>query len=321
MKKRVFIVTGHCDNFDKEYMTLSLLEKIRNNFPDDDIVYASHLNISEKFQKYADYVVYVRENPIENRDICNDLSESFAEFFYNIPNMNNVIKLTIPNHGYAHHMLISGSMRILCHDYEYYHFSNYDIDYDFLIEDLKKRESFCEKYDGFFYEFKYRLDWVNTEIFTINKKIADYISQIKQYKDYTGFISLEEKYTNFLKDKFNIHVEKNNGSEFSYGKVDFKFSRSDTLRYLNPISINFSICPIKQNNQIKIIILHKKQNHKLKLVLHYFQGPETINVEGYPGCWHMLDVKHACIVDVYSENEKVLVFDLNEQKNYGRMIK
>ena len=320
MKKRVFIVTGHCDNLDKEYMTLLLLEKIRNKFPNDDIVYSSHLLIPEKIQKYVDYSFFIKENPIENRDIITDLTQSYAEFLFDIPDKGSLIKLSIPNHGYAHHLLISGSMRCLNHDYEFYHFSNYDIDFNFLMNDFHKREMMTTSMDGFFYEFKINNDWVNTEIFTVNKKISQYISNLKNYDSYTGFISLEEKYTDFLKNKFNIYIEKNIHEDVSFGSVDFKFSRSESLRYLIPNLPEFSIIPIIKDNAIKITILHKKNNN-LKFIFHYFEGAREVIIQGNQGSWNIIDVDHPCLVDLISNDFHILRFDLKEKTNFGEILR
>lgn len=319
MKKRVFIVTGHCDSNEKEFVTLSLLEEIKSKYVDDDLVYGSHLKISEKIQDIVDYAFYIKENPIENRDIITDITKGYALNFYDIPNNGDVIKFLIPNHGYAHHMLISGTMRCLVHDYEYYHFCNYDIEPKLFFDSFNYREKFCDSYDGFFYNFNYNQNWINTEFFTIRKNIVDVISQIKEYEEYTSKISLEEIYTDLLKPRFKIYTEDHDIKEGTFGKIDFKSSKSNIVKSLNPHFPEFDIVAVKYQDMDKIIIHHRAKND-IDVIFHRKNGDEKINVQSPGGGWHMLSVIEPCIVSVFRDGILYFKFDLNDRNNYGEFV-
>jgi len=319
MKKRIFVVTGHCDSYEKEFLTLTLLEEIKIKYPNDDIIYGSHLTISEKLQENVDYLFQVKENPIENRDIITDLTSNFGYNFYDIPTKGKIIRFLIPNHGYAHHMLISGTLRCLVHDYEYYHFCNYDINPDLFFRDIDHREKICEDYDGFFYNFNFIKKWVNTEYFTIKKNIVDEISKIRSYSEYTGCLSLEERYTQILTKKFNIHRENHEITDHNFGKIDFKFSSTKHVRPLNPHFPEFGIVAIRHDNLIKIVILHRKDNN-LDIVFHLPKKDERIKIRNSKHGWNMVSTKEPCIVSLYKDEKIYFKFDLNDEHNFGKFI-
>ena len=86
------IITSYVDTFEKEKISLKLLDYLKDkNLP---IIFVGNYKIPESIQEKADWVLYTKENPKINRDMV-----LWSQIPYN-PKFKTISHT--PDHGYAH---------------------------------------------------------------------------------------------------------------------------------------------------------------------------------------------------------------------------
>jgi len=321
--KRVFIFTGHCNTEYKERVLIDLIKKTLFQY-DGHSVYASHLKPSPQVLDLVDYSIYIKENLIENVDIKNDITSRFGMYFFDIPESGRTMFINLPNHGWAHHQLMSTSLRILDHKYEYYHFINYDADHN-IISQIKEHERKCKEYDAYFYSFRYEPDKVNTECFTITEKVREKIQSVSRYEDYyhLGHHICEHNYTNMLKD-FNVY---NAGlypftDDHEIGSIIFNQNDGYDIRPLRGDKEYIHIMPyLSDSGRPNIAFIFLKD---MKIVLRFFRDDSLIKEDTIHGNGGLLYIREGiensiCRIEV--DNVPFCAFDMSKEYNYGKIIK
>lgn len=322
-RKRVFITTGHCDSEEKENVAVELIRKIRKRYS-GDYVFASHIPPTKKIIDLVDYVVYIKENLIENAHILNDVTQQFGLFLYNMPYKGTVIRINCPNHGWAHHQLMSTSLRTLDHRYENYHFVNYDAHHS-IVNQILKHEVALKEHDGFFYNFK-DTDQLNTECYSINDKIRKKIESKRKYEDYynLGHYICENNYTNMVQE-FDIY----RAGPYPYtedheiGSIKFT-TPCDYIDINRPIGFvypDFEFVPYKEIDGQSYFILRILND--CKIVLRMYKNEELIKENKYvgkSGIFYFDALDNNCVCKIEYNGKPFLAFDTSKEYNYGIKI-
>lgn len=323
-RKRVFITTGHCDSEEKENLVIELIQKIRKRYS-GDYVFASHIQPTKKIIDLVDYVVYIKENIIENVHISNDITQNFGLFFFNMPNDGNVIRINRPNHGWAHHQLMSTSLRILDHKYENYHFINYDAHHS-IINQILKHEVALKEHDGFFYTFCNEFEQVNTECYSINDKIRKKIESVRRYEDYynLGHWVCEHNYTNLVKE-FNIYdaglYPYTENHEIGSIKFTSPCEYNDINRPIGFVYPDFEFCPYKEADGQSYYILRILND--CQIVLTMYKNEKLIKenkYDGKSGFFYFDVLDNNCVCKIEYNGKPFLAFDTSKKYNYGIKI-
>lgn len=263
--KRIIIVTGHCDTKEKEKIVIKLLKEIRKRF-DCKILFSSHIFPNNEIAELSDYVVYLKENIIENVDWYNRTSLDFnarIRFKDYSDKENTLIELikTKPLHGYAHHHIMTSALRVIEHSYDVIHFINYDAHYG-ALDNIPEFEQYIKAgYDGVFYDFRNGDSrMVNTECYTINNKIKEHIEKYKTIDDYYKFnhIMCEYVYTELVKNFQIKRVGPFKGNpDGEIGSIQFRNSKDGLLKPLFPEHPDFIVFPyidLYSNDKLMLFI-------------------------------------------------------------------
>jgi len=233
-----FIVSGHLNTEDKIKTSLNLLKKIRELRPHITIIFVSHLNIPDDILSLVDTFVFTKENPILNYDI----SDNFTKKHKNILQTDKFSYLSYsPNASFAHLISICDGLSFGASvGFKKFHYISSDCDIE-MLNNLYTHNSYLSSYDACFYEFG---EWVNTEFFSFNLKLAKLLFKYRSYENFKKLLDprLEPAICNLLNsnniDYFCMKTDKKFGfgnSGFSY---KFKYVSGDQKIFLFPIKIS-----------------------------------------------------------------------------------
>lgn len=336
---RCIIVTGHCDTPEKNELVLKLLTEIRKRF-DCKLAFSTHIYPNTDISDIVDYVLYLKENKIENVDWFSERTLEFSLKFnlwdYSKQNLvDTILMKPKPLHGFAHHHIMSSALRMLDYEYDVYHFINYDAHWGALDNVLKFEEYIKDGYDGVFYDFRTEDNrFVNTECYTINEKIKNKIESVKTIEEYydADHVMCEYVYTKMV-EPFKIkRVGPFTGTvDGEIGSIQFRDSMDEQLKPLfpeHPFFISFPyedpyankkillFVPRVSDKRIKIMFVEKQSKKLIAEVTFDRQDPGKVSKIDLPD--EVLD-SYCEIVDLI-EDKIIFKFDLSDKINWGAFI-
>lgn len=307
MSKHFIIVPAHLDKKYKEPIAINLLKQL-SDIPDISICFCSHhKNIPDKIYEYSDYVIFDKNNPILNWDICDEVTRKFNCVL-------NDIAYALPYHGYAHFLSLCDGLALgMNTGHKTFSFMNYDV-IDFCVKQLPAHIDEIKKnvWDSIFYPYLDTL--LCTEFFTFNTKVALAFYEFRNFEKFKSFdnVMLEYVVTNIIKFKHikNVLVESQTIDE-SLGRVKFNNDNktNNDVPYFSPYGmVDGFIMPFKRER--KYFILGSYTDKDVTILLNDIEHDIRLPTK----------VDFPCKLVVKKNNKIVKNFDLNNDKHFGYII-
>lgn len=334
---RAIIVGCHCNNQEKEDITIAMLEGVREKYKNGILlIVASHLSLSKELQKHADYVVVNKNNPIMNRDLINDttLLSLYGTEVYRSNGQRDFVSRPRFNHSYAHHLLIKDAFDICVNnEIEFVHFLNYDVPVDKCLEEIDHHmvKLKLEDYDGVFYYYHFKM-FYNTEFFSMTTSAySKYLKPIKSFKDWTQneHIDTEQNYRVFLEDA-NISCDDIFHKDVSdiIGEISFDndIGEAEEVSVLNSKVSNMTVIPYIKDGQTIINTCFTRYNDPAteKTVKWESLDDDKNHINFYEAVvsqnnWCDYVCPDNCrYVKIYINHNLKAFFDIKDKRNIGK---
>ena len=179
MKDFNVIISGHLNTQEKISWAIELLETIDEEYYKTFVTHYSQT--PDEIYELCDAVIYTKENKILNWDIHDEFTRRHGSYM-RIGSKHYCMAL--PNASFAHLVSIcDGIIHNFNLGFRKFHYISSDCDPK-ICKNFKTHESHLSSdfLDAVFYPF---VNWVNTECFSFNDKIASLIVPYREYQNYS----------------------------------------------------------------------------------------------------------------------------------------
>ncbi len=323
---KAFCILSHCDTKEKISLLNLMIENIRLKF-DLPIFIFSHLYLPKNIIDKVDYFVYNRNNPIYNLEL---ITPRMHRFTLAIPFKNKVARRRMFYHAYAHYLQLYESITLLKNQkIDYGYIMNYDVPLTILEQIPNYQSTLDDNFDVVHFNYVEE-NSMSTEVFfcEVNKvyeKIKDKLS-ISNFETTNG-LSLETIFKILLSglNFYNLGNFGDTQGKSYIGSNNFDFYKKNDVTILHSNIDDLIIIPHSFDDALRIISLKNCESprSKVKEIKFIFYDDNFIEYDTIRTQMKVNDIFHCGVkkeyryTKIYIDDTHEIIFDLNDENNYG----